>query len=473
MLWLSAMPRRLLLLALTSAACFSDDPPQLTATVTSESSSSDTQDLPPSTSTTEAPTTSTTTGTTDPVEPTTADAPTTGNDTFGGPTIDLCKFADPVCPGPPTGEPLGSFEPLDRCNFALARAPEWSIFIPLVEQLTYTLPTATIADVVHDLNAAAAVVPGVPGDVAELELAFRWDDEDFTKYWWTPHGLTGSADALPGGLLEGRNVLLVAWQFEQDLIMSPSDKGVRVTLVDVTDPSDISFRHILLVEPVSGDPVDFKPVAIEASGIAWYRDILYVADENQGLRVFDLSRLLVVNDSLDQVGYDQKAGDYFGGLYAYVAPQIGAYQHISACGPRFSTLALDRTSDPPELVVAEYCDGLIACDSPEVGRVFTWPLDPNTGRLLAKDITYASSAAYTGRSYLRGAARGDGTFFLTSRAPDLDPGELHVVPAAGPGVVYGWADTPGAVMLAGGWIWSLSQKSGARYVFAAPRDAYE
>ena len=266
--------------------------------------------------------------------------------------------------------------------------------------------------------------------------------------------------------------MLVSWYFDKDLAQFPLDKGTRVTLVDVTDAPEFHLRHILLVEPIPGNPVDFKPIPIRPGGIVWYGDTLYVADPYQGLRVFDLSRLLAVNPNVDDVGYDPKIAGYYGGLYSYVAVQIGAYNHASKCAPRFSTLALDRSTSPPELIVAEYCDGLAACSDPNAGRVFSWPLDPETGRL-PYDITWANSAVYTGQSQLRGATRSDGTYYLSSTTPPGDPGALYVVPPAGPAVAHEWIDNPAAVMLDGDRIWGMSEKTGARYVFAATRAAYE
>lgn len=474
------MSRRLLLLALTSAACFSDDPPQLTATVTGDDTSTSTTTgataVAPTTSTTGDETTSTsTTGTTEPVVPTTATGDTSTTDdtsTTGEPVVDPCKDEDPICPEGPSGAPGSGLEPLDRCNFALTRAPEWDNLGPLADALAETLPTRTIAEILTDLNNVAEPALLVPGDVEALELAFRWDDDEFNKKWWVPQGLTGSADAYDDGRLEGRDVVLIGWWFAKELAMLSFDKGVRVSLVDLTDAPDLSLRHILLVEPVPGDPVDFKPVPIRAGGIAWYGDTLYLADPTQGLRVFDMSRLLAVNPAVDKVGYDAKINDYYGGLYSYVAMQVGAYKPASGCAPRFSTVALDRSTSPPELVVGEFCDGVSACDSALDGRVFTWPIDPVTGRLPSV-ITWASSAAYTGESQIEGITRSQGNFYLTSSSPPGDAGALHVVPAAGPGVPHGWIDTPRAVMLAGDRIWSLSEKPGARFVFAAARAAYE
>lgn len=477
------MPRRLLLLALTSAACFSDDPPQLTATLTGDSSSdgsSTTTTTLTSTTvepTTDAPTTSSTTGTTEPVEPTTTSSssgdPTTDTgETTGEPIDDPCKNAAPVCPGGPAEAPGSGLEAIDRCNFPLARAPEWDNLGPLLDELAAALPTWTIGEVLTDLDETALGALDVPGSVEALELAFRWAEADFTKTWWIPQGLTGTVDAYDSGLLDGREALLVSWHFDQELAGFPIDKGVRITLVDITDAPEIHLRHILLVEPVPGDPVDFQPVPIQAGGIVWYGDMLYVADTSEGLRVFDLSRLLEVNPAEDEIGYDPQIADYYGGLYSFVAVQIGAYKHVSACGPKFSTLGLDRSASPPELVVAEYCDNAGTCDSAYHGRLYSWPIDPVSGRL-PHDITWPSSAAYTGHSHLQGAVRRDGTFYLSSSAPPDDGGELYVAPPASPSASYGWIDSPQAVMLDGERIWSLSEKAGARFVFAASRAAYE
>lgn len=468
------MPRVLLLLALTTVACFSDAPPQRTATgSTSDATTAATTQAPTTgATTTGAAELSSTSSTASTSTTTTTSTGTTDTDT-GGPAVDPCEAAAPVCPEGPSLSPGAGLEPIDRCNFPLVEGLEWETHGALLDQLAAVLPTRSIGQLLGDLNRAAAPAMAVPGDVAPLELTFRWDDDDFAKAWWIPQGLTGTADAYDGGLLDGREALLVSWYFDAARLPdAPEDKGVRVTLVDVTEPDAVAYRHILLVEPVAGEPVDFKPVPIHAGGVVWYGGLLFVADTSAGLRVFDLERILDIDSAVDAIGYDPQAAQYHAGLYSYAAVQIGAYRRGAACAPRFSTLALDRSASPPQLVVAEYCNGTDACDGAHHGRIFAWPIDLATGRLPAA-TTWASAAAYTGQSHLQGATRSAGTVFLSSSAPPSDGGALYVLAAGGPSVEHGWIDTPEALMLAGDRIWSLSEKSGARFVFAAPRDGYE
>lgn len=465
MLWLSAMPRRLLLLALTSAACFSDDPPQLTAGVTSDSTGSATDtDASP---TTGLPTTGALTSTTTtPIEPTsTTDEPTTGEPTTGEP-VDDCEGATPVCPDGPTKPSNGGLEPIDRCNFPLKAGTEWDTHGLRLDQLAIKLPNRTIDEILVDLDADALGAPTVPG-VDSPAFAMRWDEDDFAvRTWWRPQGLAS-------GEGDDREALLVSWRFDQSLTELDYDKGVRITLVDLGDPADIRYRHILLVEPVAGDPVDFKPVPINAAagGLAWYGDTLYVAD-TASLRVFDLSRVLVVQALLDQVGHDPNDDQYHGGQYPYAAVQVGAYHLISTCNkPRLSTLTLDRSASPPQLIVAEYCDDN-TCNGPDDGRLFAWPIDPVTGRLPA-DTTWPSAAAYAHQTQIRGAARSDGDLFVATSLLPLATGALHVLAGGGPSVLHDWIDTPTAVMASGDQVWGMSQEPGARYVFAVPRASYE
>lgn len=84
-------------------------------------------------------------------------------------------------------------------------------------------------------------------------------------------------------------------------------------------------------------------VPIHAGGIAWAGRFLYVADTGNGLRVFNLNRVLRVRDGdLDDTGN-----------YRYLVPQIGHYR--SNGDFRYSALAVDRSNAAkPALVAREY-----------------------------------------------------------------------------------------------------------------------
>src|SRR5690606_15544938 len=98
------------------------------------------------------------------------------------------------------------------------------------------------------------------------------------------------------GLVDGRRLLLVSWYHDLD---TPPVKGVRLSLADITNLNAVPYRHLLLVEPKeTAGGVGFEAAeydsggSLHAGGIVWYGDYLYVADTSQGLRVYDLSRML-------------------------------------------------------------------------------------------------------------------------------------------------------------------------------------
>jgi len=148
--------------------------------------------------------------------------------------------------------------------------------------------------------------------------------------------------------------------------------------------------------------------------MAWYGNYLYVADTTKGLRVFDLTRILTVST---QTACSSRVGAYNGAYcafgYLYALPQVGTYRWPTgtgaSCKPSFSTLALDRSTTPPQLVAAEY-------DSSSIyGRVVHWPLDTSTHRLAGNgEPTAATGAWYMGQRNIQGAVSDNGIFRLNA-----------------------------------------------------------
>jgi hypothetical protein len=381
---------------------------------------------------------------------------------------------NPVCPKSPPASAGEGLVPIDRCAFPLVDKGTWQSAAGVISALDERLEVASIADVLDDLNRTAVPVASVPGSPPSFVSGFRWDDEDNSKPWWIPQGITGSADASATGTVAGREVVLVSFYY--DLAKHPGstgEKGVRVAFVDTT-LSPPKYRLALLVEPVAGDPPSFKAVPIHAGGIAWVGDYLYVADTSKGLRVFDVAHIFKAKAAKDAIGYDAADDTYYGGLYAYVIPQIGAYTHASMCGPRFSFVALDRSTSPISLVSGEYCNATDACGGALEGRLYRWPLDPASSRLAAP-TTYPSEAFYAGQSHIQGGVSSDGTFYLSSSAPAGSAGDLYVVPPGEAASTYGWINSPEDLMFDTGKnrIWGLSEGEGARYVFAVGAVGYK
>lgn len=389
---------------------------------------------------------------------------------------DPCPATAPACPSLPAGYAAGDgLRAIDRCAFPLAERDTWAVRGSIVDALPASVARVGLADVAGDLNrsatrVAAAALPGSPPGV---QLAFTWQSGDQDVAYWIPQGITGWFDGTGGGLVAGRKLLLVSWY--HDPASEPGatvDKGVRIAIVDVTDAAAIRYRFALLVDPVirDGRP-DFDPVSVHSGGLAWFGDYLYVPDTSRGLRVFDLTRMLTVDTSVDSLGYDAATGAYHAHGYRYVIPQVDTYEDDGACSPRFSYLSLDRGATPPALVSGEY-------DATSIGgRLFRWPLDPVSGRLALTDRgrVIGGDAWFLGETNVQGAASRGPVTWLSSSAPAGGRGALYRTGVGQRSVALGWLDAPEDLAFDGGGdlLWSLSEAAGARYVIAVARTAID
>jgi hypothetical protein len=389
---------------------------------------------------------------------------------------DPCEGQTPTCPPASGVDEGGGMEPIDRCAFPMEDRDTWNENGELVDRLAEVLDQVDVADVLGHLNRnAVTIAPGdLPGEVPEVTSAFAWRSGDETVRYWIPQGITGSGDGVDGGRVDGRRVLLVSWYYDRaEDPGSAVEKGVRIALVDATDPDAIGYRFLLLVEPIAdGDRPSFGPVAIHAGGLAWVGDLLYVVDTTRGLRVFDLSRMLRVETGIDTIGYDPGSDAYYAHGYAYVVPQTGAYDQSSSCSPRFSFVSLDRTTSPPSLLTGEY-------DADTVhGRLYRWPLEPGSDRLRQVGTAgrvIPEAAWFSSHSHVQGALSHDDTFWLSSSKPAGARGILYRTAERQPSTSLGWSATPEDLSYdpTDGLLWSLSEGLGARYVFALPLDAVD
>ncbi|QED30091.1 hypothetical protein FRD01_23215 [Microvenator marinus] len=262
----------------------------------------------------------------------------------------------------------------------------------------------------NDLNLNREATPGVSADTADRlknhdYFGFRWNTGDNDTTAWYPQGMTGNEDAGQSG-----RRFLVSWY---DKANNPA-KGVRISLVDLQDPNNIRYRHILLVEPTADG---FGPVLtgggnpLHAGGIVWIGNLLYVADTGQGFRVFDLSRIIEVShtDDTSRIGVSAGRVDAFG--YRYIAGQIARYrQPNDACNIRFSFAGLDRSTQPATIVSGEYM-----VDN-TTGRLARWPVDLASGWLIEEVGRVRATSAYiAGQTRMQGAlTRGDEIYISSS-----------------------------------------------------------
>ncbi|MDB4941567.1 MAG: hypothetical protein JWP97_1101 [Labilithrix sp.] len=396
-----------------------------------------------------------------------ADATTTD----GASPSDPCATKAPACPTTTTTAGSGVVA-LDRCAFPMKQDATWSTLPPLVDALAKIVPVTSLKDLFADLNRVGMPVAAgaVPGGPAGVSVAVRWNDEDDANETWTPQGLSGSADAAPSGLVEGRRILLSAWYYTPPA-GSTYEKGVRVAVLDVTDPAAPRYRFALLVEPKGSVAAPtFAPVLVHAGGLVWIGDLLYVPVTATGFRVFDMKHILATTTDVDEIGCS--AGVCRGGLYKYVIPQIGSYTDTSACAPIYSSVSLDRSTSPPTLLASEYCGGTACGGKPLAGRAYRWPLDPATGRL-SSGIFWPSEAMLLGQQQVQGTASRAGVYYMSSSAPAASAGALYRV-KGGKSATSTWLDFPEDLMVdaPNGLLWTQSEGVGTRVVAGMKLTSY-
>lgn len=328
-----------------------------------------------------------------------------------------CPSFDDSCEGASPTTPEHRIRNADACSFALT--PWAAARIDERRQLINTLGTLArgtgdLLSVTDSLNrdGRSGISTRNADRLRNHEWeGFRWNTGDEEVSYWYPQGITGSSDAFAAST--PRKYVLVSWYNNSD--ERPS-RGVRLSLADVTDLNNVSYRHLLLVEP-QGSVVapNFGPVttgsggALHAGGIVWWEDYLYVADTTGGLRVFDLSHVMrTTHSDTSRIGISGERFDARG--YGFAVPELMRYTRAGgSCSVRFSFVALDRSSDPPALVTGEYQSDNVN------GRIVVWDLDPSTGLLELREGIARSTAAYVGgQTRMQGATRYNGNIYISS-----------------------------------------------------------
>ncbi len=355
----------------------------------------------------------------------------------------------------------GGLVALDATWFALADEGGWAVNGARIGALERTLPVVTPGQVFADGNRDADVVSRWSGATG-FARGFTWNAGDDSVDYWMPQGITGTFDADPGGLVEGRAGVLVSWHYDPADAGTSYDKGVRISFADVSGSGAVTYRHALLVQPTGdGASASFEAVNVHAGGIAWYGPWLYVADTRHGLRVFDMRHILRVDTDVDTIGCDS-AGICRAWNYRYVIPQVTRYA-MPACGcdTDFSFVALDRSSSPPSLVTGEYRSDSIA------GKLLRWPLDPGTGLLAGGAVTRASEAWVGQQDRMQGAVSHNGVWWVSCSSQSGSDGRVYRL-TPGASAPYAWVYGAEDVAIDGGsgMMWSCTEHVDSRAVFA-------
>jgi hypothetical protein len=220
---------------------------------------------------------------------------------------------------------------------------------------------ASLADVALNRDADGPVTRGLGFNVpaSHSPAGFLWNDGDQDVEAWMPQGI-GGFDR------DGRRWLVVSWYAKdaKEDTKVPSEalsyRGARLSLVDITDPAHIRYRHVLLVQDAAlasrkelfrmgatakagyTQGERFVPVPVHAGGVEVFDHWVYLVDTQLGVRVFDLDRLFraeadpakstcgVVNGRL--VAFD----------YRFILPQVAHYK-VTGAAP-YSCLSLDRST---------------------------------------------------------------------------------------------------------------------------------
>ena len=336
-------------------------------------------------------------------------------------------------------------ESINGCQFALEAPQDWAAGMSLSSTLAEQIGgRVTLAEVLDDLNrdGRAMVTNQTAIRLRNHNFAgFTWNDGDMDVSYWMPQGITGSSDAAPGNRVEGKRLMMVSWYHKTD---DRPTKGARISLVDLTDADDIKYRHLLLAEPFqSGMDVQYRAAsndhgdqdALHAGGIVWFGDLLYVADTRVGFRVYDLNGIIRMShtDQKDKLGWENNESRAHG--YKYIIPLIARYRLTQAsCPYSFSSLSLDRSTDPPTLLSAEYKSSSIQ------GRLVHWPIDSSTGRLRHRNgVIYGQDAQAAAQTRVQGALRYDGNYYISASSQFTRFGRLYRThPGFGESSISAW-----------------------------------
>ncbi|KQY56300.1 MULTISPECIES: hypothetical protein [unclassified Nocardioides] len=300
-----------------------------------------------------------------------------------------------------------------------------------------------------------------------VHRAYRWDRSDCRSARWWPQGITTSADASDTEDFDGRRLLVTTWYAKET---EGVNKGSRISIVDL---ETLKYRHVLLVVPTLGEDGEMKlaPLKVHAGGIVWAGPYLHIAATSKGImtcRVDDILRVPDERGVLDRLklGAAEDKVASFG--YRYVLPVRFSYKAYSDEGLdrlRYSFMSLDRSADPPELVVGEYGRGK------QTTRLARYPIDAESMHLVLGDDGYSRPLMLDdgGVVQMQGIAVTGGHYYATASNGPVFPGNVYV---GRPGDFrkHKWATPIGCEDLSY-WpsrqeLWSVTEHPNRRWIFS-------
>jgi len=307
---------------------------------------------------------------------------------------------------------------------------------------------------------------------------FKWNSGDEQTNEWRPQGITGFTWG-------GRNFLLVTWYG-----VGPSNiagvnnqhKGVRVSLVDITSMSNITYRHILLVQEKANmsnselykasNPYvqlgSYAPITIHAGGIACYAGKIYVADTNLGIRVFDLTKFVsAAGDATETRLGMETDGTLKAFNYGYILPQTGYYKITNAKPFSCIELGTGATASDKMLWTGQY---ITASETP-VPKVYGFHLNAS-GQIVTSPQPEVITPVDNDDTHVHGIQgvyrAGNKTFMATTGNSSFEGSTARLTrynDGAALGVRYRWPHGAEDLYLetATGYLWNLTEYETEKY----------
>lgn len=364
----------------------------------------------------------------------------------------------------------------------------------LVGKLDAALPAQGLTELMEQANRPAGWnadcgTTAIYGSDLSTSHRVCWQGDDLSSTEWIPQAITGVSDAqededwgtsnaepIAVASYDDRNPGRSDYAAGRDdcLKSSASDacneKGVRVSFFHQATKQ---YRHVLLAWPYmnSQDHISFDALhareglcdsavttscaaqnGIHAGGMVWYGNYLYVADTANGMRVFDLRKIMdlnpdndaeqndptpdgLVSDVTDKKRIGRQNNVWYSYGYRYVMPQVASLKFTTAKNggttsgnqcyatgrPKASYISLDRTGTD-HLILGEYCNRNNGGDS--TGRVGTYPMtaltaavEGATGTTASADLAYGlpTEGTFNGERLwhkIQGVLRYEGTWYF-------------------------------------------------------------
>jgi hypothetical protein len=307
---------------------------------------------------------------------------------------------------------------------------------------------------------------------------FKWNSSDEQTTEWRPQGITGFTWG-------GRNFLLVTWYgVGPDVIdgVNNQHKGVRVSLVDITSMSNITYRHILLVQEkanmsnselykASNSYVQlgsYAPVTIHAGGVACYAGKIYVADTNLGIRVFDLAKFVPAEGDATETRLGKETdGSLKAFNYSYILPQTGYYKITNAKPFSCIELGTGATASDKMLWTGQY----IESTSTAVPKVYGFHLNAS-GQIVTSPQPEVITPIDNDNTHVHGIQgvyrAGTKTFMATTGNSSYEGSTARLTrynDGAAAGVRYRWPHGTEDLYLepATGYLWNLTEYETQKY----------